>query len=93
MSCLLLCLACLVGAWLCSGCADTQLWSVVEAAGVIPSIRSCPSWARRGDAVYMFGGYDGVQRMNDFFEFRLGTVSRVLLACCPNCYCAAASSQ
>lgn len=41
----------------------------------------------------MFGGYDGVQRMNDFFEFRLGTVSRVLLPCCPNCYCAAAGSQ
>ena len=62
---------------------DTQRWKVVEAVGTIPSIRSCPSWARRGNSVYMFGGYDGVQRMNDFFEFRLGVYPTCTLLCCP----------
>jgi hypothetical protein len=46
---------------------------VVEPSGVVPSKRSCPAWTRHDKSVFVFGGYDGLQRMNDFFEFRLGT--------------------
>ena len=46
---------------------DTKLWSPVAATGRVPSIRSCPSWCKEGNRVYVFGGYDGVRRMNDFF--------------------------
>eukprot|EP00743_Colponemidia_sp_Colp-15_P003169 GILK01003422.1.p1 GENE.GILK01003422.1~~GILK01003422.1.p1 ORF type:complete len:516 (-),score=43.59 GILK01003422.1:325-1872(-) len=52
---------------------DTHVWTQVHAAGIVPSVRSCPSWASRGDCVYVFGGYDGVHRMNDFHEFNLAT--------------------
>jgi len=59
-----------------------------EHLGQIPSIRSCPSWCKEGDSVYVFGGYDGddakqrsqitpdftgVQRMNDLFACNLDT--------------------
>ncbi|CAN0564237.1 unnamed protein product, partial [Laminaria digitata] len=40
---------------------DTSLWEEVETSGQLPSIRSCPSWCKDGDNVYVFGGYDGVQ--------------------------------
>lgn len=40
---------------------DTSLWEEVNTSGEIPSIRSCPSWCKDGDNVYVFGGYDGVQ--------------------------------
>jgi N-acetylneuraminic acid mutarotase len=54
---------------------DTMAWSVVHASGTVPSIRSCPSWCMSSfsSSVFVFGGYDGVQRMNDFFECRLDT--------------------
>lgn len=53
----------------------TMLWSHVHASGSIPSIRSCPSWtlSTDGATAYVFGGYDGVQRMNDFFQCDLAT--------------------
>ncbi len=43
------------------GWLDTSLWEEVNTSGQIPSIRSCPSWCKDGDNVYVFGGYDGVQ--------------------------------
>ena len=42
-------------------------------SGQIPSIRSCPSWCIEGNRVFVFGGYDGVRRMNDFFACDLDT--------------------
>jgi N-acetylneuraminic acid mutarotase len=48
-------------------------WSLVQAKGAAPSIRSCPSWTQRAKSIYIFGGYDGVQRMNDFYEFNVET--------------------
>ena len=37
-----------------------HLWSLSSISGQIPSIRSCPSWCKEGDSVYVFGGYDGI---------------------------------
>jgi hypothetical protein len=54
--------------------ADTETWRVVLPTGTIPSKRSCPAWTKHEDSVFVFGGYDGLQRMNDFFEFRLGVL-------------------
>ncbi|CAN0181919.1 unnamed protein product, partial [Phaeothamnion confervicola] len=45
----------------------------VQTTGQLPSIRSCPSWCKEKNSVYVFGGYDGVQRMNDFFACDLDT--------------------
>ncbi len=37
----------------------------------VPSGRSCPAWCTgtHGDSVFVFGGYDGLHRMNDFHQF------------------------
>lgn len=51
----------------------TRKWERVMAKGDIPSIRSCPSWCKEGDNVYVLGGYDGVTRMNDFYACDLNT--------------------
>jgi hypothetical protein len=55
---------------------DTETWRVVVPVGTVPSKRSCPAWTKHEDSVFVFGGYDGLQRMNDFFEFRLGKCVR-----------------
>jgi len=49
-------------------------WSATQVQGFIPSGRSCPSWADHSGSgsVFLFGGYDGVHRMNDFHQFRMG---------------------
>ena len=49
-------------------------------SGTIPSIRSCPSWCKStiGGSVFVFGGYDGVHRMNDFFECKLDTYTVII---------------
>ena len=41
--------------------------------GSLPSGRSCPSWATHCGSIYLFGGYDGVHRMNDFHQFHMPT--------------------
>jgi N-acetylneuraminic acid mutarotase len=41
--------------------------------GDIPTIRSCPSWVRHEDTLYVFGGYDGMRRMSDFYALDLKT--------------------
>lgn len=53
----------------------TGKWSRIEiqAGGPWPSIRSCPSWTQMDKNVYIFGGYDGVQRMNDFYALHMDT--------------------
>lgn len=61
------------------------LWSPLVPSGTVPGIRSCPAWTKvpsgalsgssfpsltnHSSSVYVFGGYDGVNRMNDLWEF------------------------
>lgn len=52
---------------------DKMLWSVTSPQGLVPSGRSCPSWATHRGSVFLFGGYDGVRRMNDLHQFRMST--------------------
>jgi hypothetical protein len=52
---------------------ERGMWSATQVQGFIPSGRSCPSWATHNGSVYLFGGYDGVHRMNDFHQFRMGS--------------------
>lgn len=52
---------------------ERRQWDVTVPRGTVPSGRSCPSWATHRDSVFLFGGYDGVHRMNDFHQFRMST--------------------
>ena len=50
-------------------------WMLIEELGgkAPPNQRSCPSYVKDVDKLYVFGGYDGVTRMNDFFVCDLNT--------------------
>ena len=53
----------------------SQLWKQISPTGTIPSIRSCPSWTIGEDTkCYIVGGYDGINRMNDFFELDMNSL-------------------
>lgn len=47
----------------------TNQWKTVRASGALPSVRSCPAWAKDDTHVYIHGGYDGVERKADFFAW------------------------
>ena len=47
----------------------TNRWKTVSAGGALPSVRSCPAWAKDDTHVYIHGGYDGVERKADFFAW------------------------
>jgi hypothetical protein len=51
----------------------TKTWTEVRARGALPSVRSCPAWAKDDTHVYIQGGYDGVERKADFFACDLAT--------------------
>lgn len=51
----------------------TKCWSEIQATGLLPSVRSCPAWAKDETHVYIQGGYDGVNRKSDFFACDLAT--------------------
>jgi leucine-zipper-like transcriptional regulator 1 len=44
-----------------------------NASMAIPSVRSCPAWAKDDNYVYIQGGYDGVERKSDFWACDLNT--------------------
>ncbi|CAD7953611.1 unnamed protein product, partial [Amoebophrya sp. A120] len=46
-------------------------WLKTQQEGNIPTGRSCPAWATHQESFYLFGGYDGVHRLNDFYQFRM----------------------
>mmetsp|Transcript_67271 Transcript_67271/g.194549 ORF Transcript_67271/g.194549 Transcript_67271/m.194549 type:complete len:622 (-) Transcript_67271:341-2206(-) len=52
---------------------ETKAWSEVHARGMLPSVRSCPAWAKDNTHVYIQGGHDGVERKDDFFACDLTT--------------------
>ena len=51
----------------------TKTWTEIQARGALPSVRSCPAWAKDDTHVYIQGGYDGVERKADFFACDLAT--------------------
>ena len=51
----------------------TKTWRQIQARGQLPSVRSCPAWAKDDTHVYIQGGYDGVERKADFFACDLAT--------------------
>jgi leucine-zipper-like transcriptional regulator 1 len=49
-------------------------WEVVDISGMFsPTNRSLHAGAQVGDSFYIFGGYDGNARVNDFYEFHFPT--------------------
>jgi len=52
---------------------ETKMWRQIHARGQLPSVRSCPAWAKDDTNVYIQGGYDGVERKADFFACDLST--------------------
>lgn len=59
----------------------TKTWKRIEARGTLPSMRSCPAWAKDDRYVYIHGGYDGVERKADFFACDLSTYTWTELPC------------
>jgi len=51
--------------------------SVSGQKGDEPCPRFCHSCEAYNDSLYVFGGYDGQQRLNDFWQFKLATESNI----------------
>ena len=60
----------------------SEQWRTVKPHGDVPSMRSCPAWCRHPTRplVYMFGGYDGLQRMSDFYVFDMTDMHWTLIS-------------
>jgi N-acetylneuraminic acid mutarotase len=48
-------------------------WSSVSAQGKVPCARSLHTGVGFDNSLYVFGGYDGAQRVNDFYRFNFET--------------------
>ena len=59
----------------------TKTWKTIIAKGALPSVRSCPAWAKDDTHVYIQGGYDGVERKVDFFACNLNTYTWKEMPC------------
>mmetsp|Transcript_33785 Transcript_33785/g.62533 ORF Transcript_33785/g.62533 Transcript_33785/m.62533 type:complete len:627 (-) Transcript_33785:73-1953(-) len=59
----------------------TKTWTEIRARGQLPSVRSCPAWAKDDTHVYIHGGYDGVERKADFFACDLATYTWTEMPC------------
>jgi leucine-zipper-like transcriptional regulator 1 len=62
----------------------TRIWTEIEPRGAIPSVRSCPAWAKDATHVYIHGGYDGHERKADFFACDLTTYTWTEMPCLGN---------
>ena len=60
---------------------QTKTWTEIHAKGTLPSVRSCPAWAKDDTFVYIQGGYDGVERKADFFACNLSTYTWMEMPC------------
>ena len=60
---------------------STKSWREIEVRGPLPSVRSCPAWAKDDTHVYIHGGYDGVERKSDFFACDLATYTWTEMPC------------
>jgi len=52
---------------------DTLKWSPVQTRGSPPGHRFCHTAVIHHDSMFVFGGYDGANRLNDFISFRFGS--------------------
>jgi hypothetical protein len=59
----------------------TRSWREIQPRGALPSVRSCPAWAKDDSFVYIQGGYDGVERKSDFFACDLQTYTWTEMPC------------
>jgi len=59
----------------------TSTWTEIDARGTLPSVRSCPAWAKDDTHVYIQGGYDGVERKADFFACDLASYTWTEMPC------------
>jgi hypothetical protein len=59
----------------------TNTWTEISSRGNLPSVRSCPAWAKDDTHVYIQGGYDGVERKSDFFACDLATYTWTEMPC------------
>lgn len=59
----------------------TNTWTEITSRGSLPSVRSCPAWAKDATHVYIQGGYDGVERKADFFACDLATYTWMEMPC------------
>lgn len=59
----------------------TKTWTEIASRGSLPSVRSCPAWAKDDTHVYIQGGYDGVERKADFFACDLATYTWTEMPC------------
>jgi N-acetylneuraminic acid mutarotase len=59
----------------------TKTWMEIQASGSLPSVRSCPAWAKDDTHVYIQGGYDGMERKADFFACDLATYTWTEMPC------------
>jgi len=59
----------------------TKTWTEIHARGTLPSVRSCPAWAKDETHVYIQGGYDGIDRKSDFFACNLSTYTWTEMPC------------
>lgn len=59
----------------------TNTWTEIASLGSLPSVRSCPAWAKDDTHVYIQGGYDGVERKADFFACDLATYTWTEMPC------------
>lgn len=59
----------------------TNTWTEITSRGSLPSVRSCPAWAKDDTHVYIQGGYDGVERKADFFACDLATYTWTEMPC------------
>jgi leucine-zipper-like transcriptional regulator 1 len=59
----------------------TSAWTEIQTTGVIPSVRSCPAWAKDETHAYIQGGYDGVERKADFWALDLQTYAWTEMPC------------
>lgn len=50
---------------------DAKKWQKIQGGGEDPSARGWFSATSLGNTVYLFGGYDGVGRINDLYELQL----------------------
>ena len=53
---------------------DTYTWSVVTATGYVPSPRYFHACAMYANCMYVFGGYNGTERLNDMYEYSFDTL-------------------
>lgn len=48
---------------------DYAISEQITLKGEVPSARSCPSHSVHNKSMYIFGGFDGINRLNDFYKF------------------------